>query len=373
MPSGASTQEGLRPIPAPTTAPGDPDGHHEIPEPNFTATAPCRGCSPVIEISATGWGDSWPSWPTQPAAEHQETTQHQPQATITAGPSQITISKEPSGPGFVIGGSTTVKLGQTIIINKTPVVVQAPGGRTEVVVGTQTVPLKANNANPPPGQITEPPVFLPLTIGSQTLTPIADTDSSANPAVPALYIIAGQTLLPGGAAIVVSSTTYSLLPSGTAIVVNGHTSTLQPNFGSVFTTTELPALTLWGHIYTANRAGYYVLAPGKTLIPGGAPLTISGSTISVEPHGTKAVIQGSTSFMQPQTTVVTLTRTAAQGLSGGGDAVYSTGSGAKLPNPTGKPHSGAARLGGVGVGVEGWPEGMFMFIVFFVGWAAVWL
>src|SRR5205823_2772990 len=41
---------------APTYA-GDPYGHHEISEPDFSATRPCSGCSPVIQITATGWLD----------------------------------------------------------------------------------------------------------------------------------------------------------------------------------------------------------------------------------------------------------------------------------------------------------------------------
>lgn len=401
----ASTDEPLRPIPAETTAPGDPDGHHEIPEPNFTATAPCRGCSPVIEITATGWGE-WPTlWPSQPAAEHAETTQRPPQATITAGPSNIIVTQQPSsqGGGFVIGGSTTVKPGQTVIIDNTPIVIQTSAGRTEVIVGTKTVPFQAPAAQPPNSQITDGPILLPIIIGNgQTLTPIAnpaanpsskldsnpDSNSNPNPnnqnpnqlsdppgtgnAFPSQYVIGGQTLTPGGPAITVSGTTLSLAPSATAIVVNGKTTTLSQAYGAIYTTTALPALTLWGEIYTANRAGYYILHPGTTLIPGGLPITVSGTVLSLEPRGTAIMIQGSTSYMQPVTTIVTLTKSGAEGYGGGAGLYTNTGVPGTLPYPTGKPNAGVSVRAPAAM-TDGWLSGIFLLGFVGLGWLAVWL
>ncbi|KAF2678652.1 hypothetical protein K458DRAFT_256901, partial [Lentithecium fluviatile CBS 122367] len=315
MPSKASTDEGLRPIPGPTTNPGSPDGHHEIPEPNFTSTSPCKGCSPIIEIPATGWDDLR----THVTAEPQETAERPPAATITAGPSNILIKPVPTGTGFVIGDSTTVKPGQTVIVDNTPVVIQTSAGRTHVIVGgTQTVSLQPAPANgAPQSQITNPPaVLLPIIIGSQTLTPIANTasngnsnsDTSSNPDVPALYVVDGQTLLPGGAAITVSGTTYSLHASATVLNINGQDTTITPTQAVVYTTTSAPALTIGDKTVTANRAGYYVIRQGVTLIPGGAAVTFDGTTISLFAEGTAAVIQGSTSYLQPKSTIVTVTK-----------------------------------------------------------------
>ncbi|KAF2277684.1 uncharacterized protein EI97DRAFT_301473 [Westerdykella ornata] len=365
MPSW-STDEPLRPIPAPTTAPGDPNGHHEIPEPGFSITGPCRGCSPVIEITATGFDDVPPS----PIAEHEGPSSplgpaEPPKATITIGPSPIIVSQEPTGSNFIIDKSTTVTPGQTITLDKTPVVIQTSAGRTEVIVvaptGTNTIPLTPSNPEPFRQIITDRPLLSPITIGTRTIT--------ANPA--SQYVLDGQTLLPGGPALTVDGTTLSLLPSATAIVVNDVTSTLSQIYGAVFTTTAAPLLTLNNEIYTANRAGYFVLAPGTTLIPGGPAVTISGTTISLVPKGTAAIIQGSTSFIEPVTTVVTLTR-------GGGNYV---GSGNVVTSiiPANPPQSTSKRgaAGTVSVpmsaGTEGWLEGLLLLVMMGFGGLAAWL
>ncbi|KAF1963057.1 hypothetical protein CC80DRAFT_542207 [Byssothecium circinans] len=370
LPSMTSTGEGLKPIPAPSTNPGDPDGHHEIPEPNFTATAPCRGCSPAVAIPATGWGDSLPPSESVPGAEPQETPNQAPQATITIGPSTIVIKPEPtkkdgtpSGGGFLIGDSTTVQPGQTITIDKTPLVIQITASRTEVILGgTQTIALPAG----PPADITRAPlVLLPVTIGSQTFTPIMNPDTKLSPQTPALYIVSGHTLIPGGAPLTISGTTFSLPVAPTAVVINGKTSTIAPEYGAIQTKTTVPYLTLWHTTFMANAAGNYVLSPGVTLRPGGEQITVSGTVLSLKPGNTEVVVQGSTSFMLPVSTVVTLTRSAGGSYVGGGGQQVGTAA-ATLPYPAGARRS-------VGGGVEGVAEAAVVLGVLIVGWLAVWL
>jgi len=382
MPTKASTDEPLRPVPGPTTNPGDPNGHHEISEPNFTNTSPCKGCSPIVQIPATGWDDFW----THPAAEPQETTERPPAATITAGPSNIVITQGPSGSDFVVGDSTrstTVKAGETVIVDNTPIVIQTSAGHPQIIVdGTQTVPLGLGPAvTAAPHQITNPPaVLLPITIGTQTFTPIANTasngNSNSNPspngAAPALYIVDGQTLLPGGAPLTVSGTTYSLDQAATVIQINDQYATLTPTQAVIYTTSTAPALTIFGKTVTANRAGYYIITSGVTLIPGGAPLTYDGTIVSLLPEGTAAIIQGSTTMLLPASTIVTVTKTGALGASGGvggsggdGEATAASGPGATLPYPSGT--AAALGVGGMGLG------GAYALFVLVVGWAAVWL
>ncbi|KAF2636521.1 hypothetical protein P280DRAFT_409496, partial [Massarina eburnea CBS 473.64] len=291
VPSMISTGEGLHPIPAPSTNPGDPDGHHEIPEPNFsaTATAPCRGCSPIVQIPATGWGDnllpsSLPTSSQAADAEPQETPDRLPQATITAGPSTIVIKPEPTNDdsSFIIGDLTTIQP-------------------------------------------------------------------------------AGQTLIPGGAPITISGTTFSLPASPTAVIVNGQTSTIAPNYGNIVTKTTIPYLTLFHTTYTANAAGNYVIGSGATLRPGGEAITVSGTVLSLKPGNTEVVVQGSTSFMAPVTTVVTLTRSAASDFAGGSQQVGTAA--ATLPYPAGARR--AVDRGGNGV-----VESVFALGVLVVGWFA---
>ncbi|KAF2741002.1 hypothetical protein EJ04DRAFT_547978 [Polyplosphaeria fusca] len=364
--SMASTEEGLRPWPT-TTAVGNPDGHHEITEPNLTATASCRGCSPVIEISVSGIFD-WPS--NSPAAEHAGSSALPPtRATVTAGQSQLIITKEPTGSGFVIGGSTTVKPGQTVTVDNTPIVIQTSSGATEVVVGgTQTIPMEPSSPESAGSQITEAPILAPVTIGSETVSANANSQ----------YVIQGQTLQPGGPAITVDGTTVSLLPSASAIVVNGQTSTLSHAFGAIITTTAAPLLTLNNNIYTANRAGFYVLAPGTTLVPGGPPATISGTVISIDPHGTAAIIQGTTSFMLPMTTVVTMTRAtggggvaSTSGGGGGGGGGAGGGGGGNFAAQTSHSSLGVSERVGPTFAADGWLASLWLLGVMWIGCLAI--
>lgn len=184
------------------------------------------------------------------------------------------------------------------------------------------------------------------------------------------YLVLGKTLSPGGPAITVDGTTISLAPSATALVVNGQTTTItQPYYDAVYTSTLLPLLTLFDNnqVFTADRAGRYVLAPGTTLAPGGSAVTVSGTTISLDATGTAVVVQGSTRSLAPQTTVVTITRGGGVGQWSGVPYSFSSG----LPR-------GTAKLPPVSEGTSfviagGWLEGMLLLWVMGTGWLAVWL
>lgn len=90
---------------------------------------------------------------------------------------------------------------------------------------------------------------------------------------------------------------------------------------------------------------------------------MSGSVVSLEAHGTAAIIQGSTSAMEPVTAVVTVMGT--------GDVVGAgteTGTGDGAPLPTVGKHSGGA-IGEAEAWVRAWV--LIGFVV--VGWLGVWL
>ncbi|KAF2036373.1 hypothetical protein EK21DRAFT_106476 [Setomelanomma holmii] len=360
IPGMTSTDQGLKPIPPAATQTGDPNGHHEITEPDFSSTKPCRGCSPVVEISATGWLDT-------PPEEQHETSTQPIRTQIPAGPSNILISQVPSGGDFVIGGSTTVTPGQTITVDGTPVAIQTTAGRVEVVVGTSVVPLQPDEVQSTKGpRVTYAPSALPpiLTIGSETIT----ANSQAQ------YVVAGQTLSPGGAAITVAGSTISLVPSATAVVINGISSTLAQNFGNIWTTAA-PAITFNDHVYTANRAGYITISPGIVLKPGGDAITVDGTTLSLDHSGTAVVVQGHTSILEPVTRVVTLTRSVSAG--GVGFAGYSSGgtwvqpTAKTAPEVPAKPVSGGTVLQTNHVGGDGWFAGLLALIWCSLGYLAV--
>jgi hypothetical protein len=359
-----STDQGLHPIPPAATQSGDPNGHHEITEPNFSATKPCPACSPVIEVTATGWLDTPP--------EEQHGTSTQPVVTrVPAGPSDVFISQAQSGGNFVIGDSITVVPGQTVTIDNVPVAIQTNAGTVEIVVGTAIIPLQqpsevTSNKGP---RVTYAPTQLPpvLTIGTETLVANQETQ----------YIVAGQTLSPGKGAITVAGTTISLAPSATAVVVNGATSSLIPSFGNIWTTAA-PALTFNNHVYTANRAGYITISPGVVLKPGGAAITVDGTTLSLEHSGTAVVVQGSTSILQPVTTVVTLTRSIGPGGVGGvggSSAGYTSGGTwsvptSKPPVPA-KPISAGTSLNLSLTGSDGCAAGILILLWWSLGYLAV--
>ncbi|CAE7026147.1 hypothetical protein PTTW11_04025 [Pyrenophora teres f. teres] len=345
--SMSPANHGLRPIlPIPTRV-GDPYGHHEISEPDFTATRPCSGCSTIVLITATGWLDQ--STRVSTSSTVQPTS---PQAvTIAAGTSppsasstSIAIGPDPDGADFAVGGSCTWTPGEAIIVDGTLIGIQTLKGGTEVVISTGTIPLQSQQTH----SINTPTPLPPLlTIGTATLVPNAQTQ----------YMIAGQTLVPDGKPLTMSNTTLSLAQSATALVVNGETSSINPVFGTIYTKVVPAALNYNNHVYTVNRAGYIEMGQGATLIPGGTPITINGTTLSLEHSGTAVVIQSTTQTLEPVTTVVTLTRGPGGLETGCGIPRQSTGD--VYVYPTTNPVS-AGGIRNYGTLPEGWLGSMML-------------
>ncbi len=191
------------------------------------------------------------------------------------------ITPAPSSQAFIFGGSTfTANPTAPIIIAGQTL---SPGGSAITVSGTRlslatsasqavidgvTIPLNTNTS-----PITAAPA---LTIGDQTIT--------ANPA--SQYVIAGQTLVPGGPAITVSGTRLSLAPSASQLVVGSSTIPL-------IAPGALPTLAIAGQILTANPSSQYVI-DGQTLAPGGPAITISGTRISLGPSASALVVGSKT-------------------------------------------------------------------------------
>ena len=297
------TNQGLRPLlPTPAHV-GDPYGHQEISEPDFSATRPCSGCSPVVLITATGWLDlsagvatSSTVGPVSPPT----VTAIPTGASLSASSASIAIDPDSESADFAIGGFCTFTPGQTIIVDDTPVVIEPSKVRTAIVTGTATIPLRSYQTQSLNTLTPSPPALFPpiITIGTATLTPNAQSQ----------YVVAGQTLTPDGKPLTISNTIISLAPSATALVVNGETSSISPVSGVIYTKVVPAVLKYNNHIYTVNRAGYIAMGQGTTLIPGGKPVTVNGTILSLEHNGTAVVIQSTTQTLEPVTTIVTLTR-----------------------------------------------------------------
>ena len=184
-------------------------------------------------------------------------------ALLTFGGSTYTAN----GASQFVVGSQTLTPGGVITVSGTPIS-EASSDSGIAVVGSSTQTLA--NAGPS----TAPPQ---LTLAGSTYT--------ANSA--SAFVIASQTLTPGGV-ITVSGTALSEAPSGSGIVVVGSSTQVLGHASS--TITNAPVMTFNGQTYTANAASQFVVN-GQTLTPGGM-IMVSGTPIS-EAVGASDVVIGS--------------------------------------------------------------------------------
>ena len=167
---------------------------------------------------------------------------------------------------FIINGQTLAP-GAAITVSGTPI--SLPSGGAVAIIGTSTQSLKSAPL------ITPAPAILSFHGSSYT----ADASSD--------FIIAGQTLTPGGV-ITVSITPISLPSSGAIAIIGSSTQSL----ANAAIVTPAPVLTFDGSTYIADASSDFIIA-GQTLTPGGV-ITISGTPISYDGSGNDVVIGTST-------------------------------------------------------------------------------
>lgn len=165
---------------------------------------------------------------------------------------------------FILGSQTLSPGSPPITVSGTPV--SLASGGSVAVVGSSTAQLY---------QADVPAVLPVLSLGGA-----AYTAASAS-----AFVIAGQTLTPGGG-ITVSGTPISLAPGGSVAVVGSGTAQLH----QAALPTILPALSIGGVTYTATSASAFVIA-GQTLTPGGS-ITVSGTPLFY-PSTNNVVVVGS--------------------------------------------------------------------------------
>ncbi|TKA81844.1 hypothetical protein B0A49_01074 [Cryomyces minteri] len=129
------------------------------------------------------------------------------------------------------------------------------------------------------------------------------------------YVVAGQTLTPGGSSVVVSGNTYLLSPSATAVVVNGVASAIPP------ANTPLPLLSISAAV-SFSGSGHVIT--GQTLPPQVSAVLVSGTSPSLAPTG--AALDGSAPFapllMTLGSETLTLTPTASSAVIIGSQTVH---------------------------------------------------
>lgn len=212
---------------------------------------------------------------------------------LTVGSSTLTPN---AATQFFIAPGQTLSPGGTATIDGT-LVSLAPSA-SFVVIGGSTKVLPP--VIPPVATVmTGPPQIV---IGSATFTaqlPSSLSDNDQNNPDNAIqnptFVVSGQTLAPGASPITVSGTTLSLAPSGAFVVVNGVTS----NVARPIATSPAPAtLTIGDRIFTASpSSGNSFVIEGQALEPGGPAIIVSGTTISLAPSASFAVINGVTSTL----------------------------------------------------------------------------
>lgn len=117
--------------------------------------------------------------------------------------------------------------------------------------------------------------------------------AKAVPLVAGGYVVGSQVLSPGRSAVETSGTVYSLPALGSPVVVDGKTTAIE----AIATSDEL--ITVGSQIYTAAPASVTPLViASQTLIPGGNDVTVSGMVFSLSPDATdRIVVNGQTTAL----------------------------------------------------------------------------
>ena len=196
-----------------------------------------------------------------------------PNAVVSVSNSKFTVN--PASAIFI--DSQTLRPGGPVITAAGTPVSLAPS-LDYVVIGDQTQDL-----NPPPATPTPHAVF---TMGSFTFA--VDAALGA--------VVDSQTLRPGSPTITVSGTPVSLASDISHVMIDGSTQAL----AAPAVVTPPPVIAFGGSMYTGNPDGNIAIGV-QTLTPGGAPITVSGTRLSLAPSVSYVVIGTSTQAIPPRT------------------------------------------------------------------------
>ena len=223
-------------------------------------------------------------------------------SNLVIGTQTIPLPSAPASPVFSLGGETFTANPTGFLIHGTTILPNRPGitvsgtrlflGSSGLVIGTQTIPL---------------PPALPssvFSLGGETFT--------ANPTG---FPIHGTPILPNSPAVTIFGTPVSLGSSG---LVLGTSTIAIPPSPSI--------LAINSHAFTAIPSGFSI--GGTAIYQNGSPITISGTSISL---GASVLVVGSSTIALPSSaSILTIngqTLTAIpSGFSIGGTAIYQNGS-----------------------------------------------
>ena len=206
--------------------------------------------------------------------------------------------------------------------NETMTLSITASGQTTVSGQVYTTPLTGDGHPTQLAPINEPTSAKsgPITLSNGFVVTPALT--AASPGTDSALQLPNSALIsPGGLPAVVSGTTYSVLPSNRGLLVNGASTLSLPRLPSA--PPIPPIVIIGGQTITANSEGFSLA--GTNVLPGGPPVTISGTVVSL---GQGALHVGSTDVPLPTSpsevyTVDDHTFTAGpSGLNIGGTGVF---------------------------------------------------
>ncbi|KAK4555921.1 hypothetical protein LTR86_007141 [Recurvomyces mirabilis] len=194
------------------------------------------------------------------------------QTVITGSNGQRTTEVVLAGTVLTQGGSAAVVSGHTVSL----------GSNGIFVDGSQTPAISAlNTVSAVTGAV--------ITLGSSTLTASQIVVTGADGKLTTEAIVAGSTLIAGGAPVTINGHTLSLGSAG--IVVDGKQtailSSISPSITGALVTLGSSALTASQTVITGTNGQRTteVIISGSTLVSGGAPLTVSGHTLTYGSNG----------------------------------------------------------------------------------------
>lgn len=273
-PADPTTQPSSTADPSPpvTSDPTPPVESSSTPQPALPATSdPADPSDPATSDPAPVQPTSTPTQET--GAPSPSTTPQVPPViasqTLTPGGPPVTVSGtvlslDPSGSSVVIGGSTTLPLSAVISPTQTP-----------IVVGSQTL-----SAGGSPITVSGTVLSLDPSGSSVVVNGVSTVPLTAIVPSKSAVVIGSQTIQPGGSPITVSGAVFSLEPSGGGVVVNG--------------VSTFPASSLEAEISSIISAP--AVLGTQTLVPGGPPVTIGGTTYSLQPTGSNVIVNGASTI-----------------------------------------------------------------------------
>ncbi|KAK0117419.1 hypothetical protein ONS96_013249 [Cadophora gregata f. sp. sojae] len=303
----------------PTPSPSSTSSFTAIPDQDSTTSTPAPAPSPSppttqpTSTRVSGGSPQTSSSQAPPAPETSKSSESQPPPPETSQASEVQppapgTTRTPVSPQPPAGTSQTPVSQQPPAGNtQTPGTPQPPAGSTQTPVSPQSpspVPQPENSSPasvpaqqiPTPGSVTSSNVISSPPAPTPNPAPIITIGSTAIPANTASqFIISGQTLVPGSSITIGSGSSTTVIAlqtsnSNTVVVIGDSSSTLAP------AATTPAVVTVGGSVVTADSSSNFIVG-GQTLSPGGSPITVSGTPISLAAEGTQ-IVEGTKTFVQ---------------------------------------------------------------------------